>query len=723
MLCLGGVAVGQTPNASSFTPAASSGGQNCIFQHDSSGNFSCYIPTGIYDAAGAAAAAITTAESFATTAVSTEHTVMLAAVAGAGSGSARQTIIVAASDSPYPSAAQYIATGTADQTTINAAIAACPATLPTSTGPAQCTVILETGVYHLSGSVVVDADDVTLTGEGHCMWGGYKTYTPPVGPSNPMAPAGTGCSQLLASAASFPLIAIEHNNLAGTGTDTQRHRGIEIKQLYLVGYNYGNVGIQTLCGTNPSCYTLSVGNYTVTGEFDDHSLITDNVFEKLSVSMNVMLDAPDIERNSCQDNSDTCLVIDASTGVVAHNLFYDVGGDGMDVGGFNIAISSNNVGDLNTLSAGHSIGFNIWGNHMSLIGNTSHTTSGGMIALHSSVGSSLVGNTFDNRTSSTVTMQGPVFSIDSGSSGTVATGNTFDTTGYPQSVYVIDNESSGSQIFGNTFIGTWSPANESHPGFSLTNVTVSGNYFGPASAPAGNCTSSGAWVFSQDGAASFCNGSWVAQIAAAAAATVYVNTTFSEASSGTALAGTAPAVLANGATGPWTAAAGQPSTGAMKYGTNAITLSNICGSTGGLAGYCPVTINYGAANFTARFTLTAIESSGPDNLAVIFRWTNANNFSMLLLGGGNAEIYDVVSGTATNVAHISYTATVGAYKIVVATNAGLAGTGVTVTTPSGATVSGVVSSSNVAATSFGFSDQSSVYGSPTTVSSLEISSF
>jgi hypothetical protein len=101
LLCFVGVAVAQTPNASSTTPAAVSGGFNVIFQHDGLGNFSAYIPTGTYDASGAAAAAITTAETFATSAastaqstaetfatsaVATEHTAMTAAVAGVSTG-------------------------------------------------------------------------------------------------------------------------------------------------------------------------------------------------------------------------------------------------------------------------------------------------------------------------------------------------------------------------------------------------------------------------------------------------------------------------------------------------------------------------------------------------------------------------------------------------------------------------------------------------------------
>jgi hypothetical protein len=44
---------------------------------------------------------------------------------------------------------------------------------------------------------------------------------------------------------------------------------------------------------------------------------------------------------------------------------------------------------------------------------------------------------------------------------------------------------------------------------SLTAAT----YVGPASAPSGSCTQVGAWVFSQDGHATFCaSGTWVTKI-------------------------------------------------------------------------------------------------------------------------------------------------------------------------------------------------------------------
>jgi hypothetical protein len=40
-----------------------------------------------------------------------------------------------------------------------------------------------------------------------------------------------------------------------------------------------------------------------------------------------------------------------------------------------------------------------------------------------------------------------------------------------------------------------------------------GGYKGPATAPSGSCTDSGAWVFSQDGHAAFCaGGTWVTKL-------------------------------------------------------------------------------------------------------------------------------------------------------------------------------------------------------------------
>jgi hypothetical protein len=42
---------------------------------------------------------------------------------------------------------------------------------------------------------------------------------------------------------------------------------------------------------------------------------------------------------------------------------------------------------------------------------------------------------------------------------------------------------------------------------------TAGTYMGPATAPTGSCSTNGAWVFSQDGHATFCaNGTWVTKI-------------------------------------------------------------------------------------------------------------------------------------------------------------------------------------------------------------------
>jgi hypothetical protein len=47
----------------------------------------------------------------------------------------------------------------------------------------------------------------------------------------------------------------------------------------------------------------------------------------------------------------------------------------------------------------------------------------------------------------------------------------------------------------------------------LGDVHASGGYVGPSTAPSGSCTDNGAWVFSQDGHATFCaSGTWVTKI-------------------------------------------------------------------------------------------------------------------------------------------------------------------------------------------------------------------
>jgi hypothetical protein len=76
-------------------------------------------------------------------------------------------------------------------------------------------------------------------------------------------------------------------------------------------------------------------------------------------------------------------------------------------------------------------------------------------------------------------------------------------TGYPGSWYVYD-QTAGKTAF------TVAPSSEA---VNFAGSVTAPEYMGPTTAPAGSCSKNGAWVFSQDGHATFCSaGTWVTKI-------------------------------------------------------------------------------------------------------------------------------------------------------------------------------------------------------------------
>ena len=167
-----------------------------------------------------------------------------------------------------------------------------------------------------------------------------------------------------------------------------------------------------------------------------------------------------------------------------------------------------------------------------------------------------------------------------------------------------------------------------------------------------------------------------------AATTTYVNTIFNEQTSGTALVGTAPATCSNGCTGTWTAAANSPALNNWEYGSGGLLGGN-AGCTSGF--YCPATMTVaGVQNYTIRFNFA---STGNQDFAMVFRWTNASNTIFAgCSGSGGLVIYDVVSGTPNLIA--SGGSCVGGNYSIVAS-----GTSITLNAPGGP-ISGTVSGSN-----------------------------
>jgi hypothetical protein len=376
-------------------------------------------------------------------------------------------VSVAASNSVNRLNANFQCTGTNDQTCINNAIATCPATLPSSAGPAECAVVLQPGVYNLSGSILVDTDDVTLTGQGHCDWGGYNGSWG--GTGSPAGSISTGCVQLKATASGFPIIQVNHFNLAGTGVDSGRHRGLLFQWLYLVGFNYGNEGI--------------LDNCTAAGG-DDNSRIIDNNFQRLSNSIDVCLDSPEISLNSIQDNSGDAIIAGFVYPRIHDNLIYDIGGNGITMNATGGMATENVIGD----TAG--VGIAVNANHVKITGNALGGNALGAIKFTGSRGSAASGNTVDNFD----TMFGyaggiygkfpnayPAIYGDASSGGLTISGNTIDSS----NPSIGNMTGAAIQIMGpsgtigpNTILGCWSFATTCGAGIvaEVTNTIVGNTY-------------------------------------------------------------------------------------------------------------------------------------------------------------------------------------------------------------------------------------------------------
>jgi hypothetical protein len=112
--------------------------------------------------------------------------------------------------------------------------------------------------------------------------------------------------------------------------------------------------------------------------------------------------------------------------------------------------------------------------------------------------------------------------------------------------------------------------------------------------------------------------------------TTYVNTTFSEHTSGN-LAGTTPATCTNGCTGPWTLASGTDFT---YQSSPSISISATQAA--------PDLIIPGVTNYTLRATTSACGTV----CAFVVRYTDANDFTVLNTGPttGGIALYNVVGG-------------------------------------------------------------------------------
>jgi len=147
-------------------------------------------------------------------------------------------------------------------------------------------------------------------------------------------------------------------------------------------------------------------------------------------------------------------------------------------------------------------------------------------------------------------------------------------------------------------------------------------------------------------------------------ATVYINTTFTEATSG-ALAGTTPATCTNGCVGPWVLGAGTDWT----YTNPGISV------TIGTASYDY--INSGQTNETLRWTITS--ATGPVHVFARGSTGFTNYFGVIMnpASGGTVIPQNIVSGSPVAACSTITGTIVGSYTLV------LSGTSFTLTAPSG----------------------------------------
>lgn len=342
-----------------------------------------------------------------------------------GSGSTAPsavTVTLAASNSTaYVKArANTICSGTADEVCINNAIALCPNSQTSIPG---CEVVLSPGVYNTAGPVVIDNDDVTLRGENRCMWGGYlgQWYDA----SKNAGAIGLGCGQIRATASGFNLIELRCLIPGGTGADTDRHRGISIERLYLVGNNYTDAGIYSTCN-------------------DDNVLISENIIQKTLKGVNANFDAPIIRDNSIQDIAGDAITITGGfVPRITANLLWDFGGVGITTNATGGVITSNTIGDCAN-------GIVLTNSFNSVVGNRISNCNLGLTLGSGIRGTTITGNVWD----SALPGNNNYISLSNGD-GTVFSSNTVDSFTNAETGYALIALGTKTLITSNVFGGAW----------------------------------------------------------------------------------------------------------------------------------------------------------------------------------------------------------------------------------------------------------------------------
>ncbi|CAN5950541.1 unnamed protein product [Sphagnum jensenii] len=364
-----------------------------------------------------------------------------AADAPGAAGTTAVTVTIAASNSPKASLANVQCTGTADQTCINTAITAnCPLS-GVSTNVPGCKILFMPGIYKLTGSVVIPTDDITLEGIGHCMWGGANGAW---SSTNPSGTIGYGCAQLQMQAAGSGLdvITITPTTPCGNGTETTRCRGIQIENLYLVGYNFLGNGISSNTAT-------------------DNMKINDNVIQNTLNGIYMTADSPVISGNSIQDIAGDAIVqttTNAFLWSIHDNLIYDNGGicfrgQGTaanfhhnrcgDVSGGVVTSGSNTIVDANEFVG-------ISGSAMTFTGVRGGTFNNNVVDLFNN-------QWIFNLHTQQVTNAQAVY-CSTASSGIIANGNRFDTEILTTAPAIDFTNCANSNAIGDVIFGPWGVA-------------------------------------------------------------------------------------------------------------------------------------------------------------------------------------------------------------------------------------------------------------------------
>ncbi len=342
----------------------------------------------------------------------------------------RQCIIIAASDTVNPGAADYVCTGSGDDVVISEAI--------NSLRGIGGTVLLRAGTYGLTSPIVHDADWVSLIGEARGFWGKYNGPYPTL--SSEGMPGGAKLKQLTANTDG---IHVGTNYESGS----PRHQGLRFKDLYLYGPG-GGIGIYDPANT-------------------DISEITDCVFHNWGSGIDIAWDTPFISGNSVQSCTGTGLAHRFVFGTIVKNIFYDLGGSGLLLtGAGGTQVLGNTIG---------SVGYTSQTSAILIEGGKAHAISGNTVqgintgcpsvieivggALHAVTGNTLsVDDIVGNAVTANLTANGVY--LHSGSTGCVVTGNTINNTNASASGKAVvlgaagdSTASTGNAVAGNTITG------------------------------------------------------------------------------------------------------------------------------------------------------------------------------------------------------------------------------------------------------------------------------